>query len=151
MRFCASWMGACCIALLVLAACDTTPQTAQQVTTEEVVATPEEVATQYVTALHNGHFAEAKNWVTPAGLAYVEALQAVMEGTDAPADATIKVGNVQCATAEQADRRRCSCQVDDGFEQFTERIVLAQTAEGWRVDHIADAGATSTTSETVEY
>ena len=54
---------------------------------------PEEVITAYINKLHRSDFAGAAAYCTPAGVAYVEALKAIMEDPDALPDTSSVVIN----------------------------------------------------------
>jgi hypothetical protein len=111
---------------------------------------PEEVITAYINKLHRSDFAGAAAYCTPAGVAYVEALKAIMADPDAlPDTSSVVINSILCQPLSGDTLLRCEAMIDDGFEVYPEQYLLRQSAKGWLVDHQPQDGATSTSEEVI--
>lgn len=111
---------------------------------------PEEVVAAYINTLHRGDFAGAAAYCTPAGVAYVEALKAIMADPEAlPDTSSVVINHILCEPLSGDTLLRCEAMIDDGFEVYPEQYLLRKSSKGWLVDHQPEDGATSTSEEII--
>ncbi len=111
---------------------------------------PEEVIAAYINTLHRGDFAGAAAYCTPAGVAYVEALKAIMADPEAlPDTSSVVINSILCQPLSGDTLLRCEAMIDDGFEVYPEQYLLRKSGKGWLVDHQQQDGETSTSEEVI--
>lgn len=111
---------------------------------------PEEVVGAYINTLHRGDFTGAAAFCTPAGAAYVDALEAIMADPEAlPDTSSVIINSILCQPLSGDTLLRCEAMIDDGFEVYPEQYLLLKGAEGWRVHHQPQDGKTSTSEEVI--
>lgn len=97
--------------------------------------TPEQVVEIYVSLVNTGAIAEAKKSCTSNAIAYLNALQAVMEAAgDQPDSSAVQIETIICQ--QNGDQATCAVTVDDGYEVATEQYLLTKQAGNWLVDEI---------------
>jgi hypothetical protein len=122
---------------LLCFACESSP--AQQ---------PEEILTDYIQYLHTSDFSAAGALCTPAGAAYVAALETIMIAVAAPPDTSeVKIKSMRCEISGPDTLARCEAVLDDGFETYPESYDLRLRAGRWRVHHEPEDGETTTSEE----
>jgi hypothetical protein len=111
---------------------------------------PEEVVTAYINKLHRSDFDGAAAFCTPAGVAYVEALKAIMADPEAlPDTSSVVINQILCEPLSVDSIMRCEVMIDDGFEVYAEQYLLRQSAKGWLIDHQPQDGETSASEEVI--
>lgn len=136
-------LGILLLSLLGLAGC-----------TPEPPPTPEEVVRQYVTLLGQGRTDDAKALCTPAGQAFLVALEAVMSASETRPDSSlVDIRSIQCSPLKIAASTmgtRCITTEFDGFEEYRAEYRLVQLPEGWRIDADPEKGKTSSGEEVLQ-
>lgn len=111
---------------------------------------PEEVLATYIHHLQAGDFAGATQLCTPAGAAYVEALQAIMLAPETlPDTSSVEIKSIRCQVVIADTLLLCEALIDDGFETYAENYLLRQGTLGWLIDHQPEDGETSSSVETI--
>lgn len=117
---------------------------------ENTSQAPEKVLTSYIHNLQSGDFTSATQLCTPAGAAYVEALQAIMEASETlPDTSSVTIKSIRCQVIHPDTLVRCETMIDDGFETYSENYLMRHSAMGWLVDHQSEDGETSSSVETL--
>ena len=112
----------------------------------EAELSPEQVLVQYVQLVNQGQLEAAKQWCTPAAVAHLDALAAVMDAAESAIDSTaVQVEILLCETT--AEGLQCEVEIHDGFGPYVDHYQLVHTPEGWRVDQAAATGTTETHEE----
>lgn len=112
------------------------------------VQQPEEILTDYIQYLHTSDFSAANALCTPAGAAYVSALEAVMVAVEAPPDTSkVKIKSIRCEISGPDTLAHCEAVLDDGFETYAKSYSLRLRSGHWRVHHGPESGETTTSEE----
>ncbi len=113
--------------------------------------TPEEVVDQYVQWLYSGDIEQAKTLCTPAAIAYLDALSAVIEAAETPVDSgQLSIESIKCVHSDDQLSARCEGVIDDGFERYSEAYLLSLEDGQWRIDHKPDSGTLHSSEEILE-
>lgn len=109
---------------------------------------PEEVLVDYIQYLHFSDFAQASALCTPAGAAYVTALETIMVAVDdTPDSSKVDIKSLRCTIHPTDTVAQCEVLLDDGFERYSENYQLRLRAGRWRIHHEPEIGETTTSEE----
>lgn len=118
---------------------------------EQAESTPEAVVQQYAQWVNNGQLEQAKSLCTPAAVAYLDALAAVIEAAETTPDSSlIKIEGIKCTLATDGQTAHCEGNIDDGYERYTEQFFLSQHNGQWLVDHKPESGTMHSSEEVLE-
>ena len=111
-------------------------------------ASPEKVVQQYAQWVNTGQIEQAKSVCTPAGVAYLDALAAVITSTEGNLDSSVvTIESVQCTLGPNQQTAQCKGWIDDGYERYQETYVLQLHEGEWHIDHQPEQGTLQSSEE----